>query len=88
VTIEGVYLKQGRGGSEALIQVLGDENSTVTIENCEIDVKALIVNNRPTNLRLLKSFVSLGQTQYLINSKHTMNVSSSLELVNTVFRGF
>ena len=40
---------------DAIIQVIGDQNSTISVENSRIDVKAFIVNNRPTSIRIVDS---------------------------------
>ena len=90
LSFQDVYLKQGRAldGSDTLIQVLGDDNSTVEFLRCEIDVRSLVVNNRPTSIRLIDSFVSLYQTRFLINAKQSLNTTtSSVEISGTLFRG-
>jgi hypothetical protein len=90
LSFQDIYLKQGRAldGSDTLIQVLGDDNSTVEFLRCEIDVRSLVVNNRPTSIRLIDSFVSLYQTRFLINAKQSLNTTtSSVEISGTLFRG-
>jgi hypothetical protein len=90
LSFQDIYLKQGRAldGSDTLVQVLGDDNSTVEFLRCEIDVRSLVVNNRPTSIRLIDSFVSLYQTRFLINAKQSLNTTtSSVEISGTLFRG-
>jgi hypothetical protein len=51
-------------------------------------VRSLVVNNRPTSIRLIDSFVSLYQTRFLINAKQSLNTTtSSVEISGTLFRG-
>lgn len=83
--LQDLYLKQGKS-EDALIQVL--ESSSIQIERCELEVRQLVLNNRPANITIKDSYLSLGDTRYMINSRDSMlNSESTFILRGNFFRG-
>ncbi len=71
--------------SDPLIKVIGGEVSSVIFEKIKLSISIpLLLNSVPTSLSLIDTTIILtSPPPYLINSKHTENLDTTFNLINS-----
>ncbi len=87
ITVEDLEIRQVTQITEndAILQILGEWNSTVRIERCTIDVKGFLVTNMPVDIYIQDSEILHRQNNYFINAKHPYTTPSIINIDSTQF---